>query len=474
LVTGEEVGRILSRLNSDITSEDTAVELSVAVEAHIAQEVIAAVRAELKGIGEREEVRMADLEGAMQRAIRQAGVGCLEAVLGSVGTGYVGPTRPCECGAAQVTDHYAVGTWQTLLGTVTLRRAAYTCATCHAHTIPLDRHLGLADDRTSPLLRGLLSRYCATVPFAEACTLLAAATGLDVSPKRAQLVSEALGTRLEQHQAAAAVPPVCGPARLYLGIDGVLYCTTERDAAKTLLWREAKVGVIFTALARGAPTTGRISHLAPTGPAVDVADPQSHSYAVHMGDGQSFAAKLWQELVRRGIEGVDEIILLSDGAEWIETVRDVILRGLNARVVHILDFRHAQEHLWEVARTCLGDDAAGWIRAPLDHLEQGHIDDLLTVIQTLPTVTVEAAEAIRTTSAYFAKRRAMLDYPRFRSRGYQIGSGLAESACKRLVSQREKAAGMHWTVPGAQAIATLRAAHLSDRWQEVVDLACTA
>ena len=451
------------------------MELSVAVEAQIAQGVIAAVRAELQGIGEKATVRLAEVEGALQRAMRQAGAACLEAVLAGVGTGYVGSTRPCGCGAEQSTDHYAVGTWQTLLGKVTLRRAAYHCPTCDAHAIPLDDQFGLTDDRTSPLLGALLSRYCATVPFAEACTLLDAATGLDVSPKRAQLVSEALGQRLEQqHAQPLAVLPDCGPSRLYLGIDGVLYSTTERAADRTLLWREAKVGVLFTALPRGAPTTGRRSHLSPTGPAIDVADPQSHSYVVQMGDVQSFAAKLWQELVRRGIEHVDEIILLSDGAEWIETVRDLLLRGLTARVVHILDFRHAQEHLWDVARTCLGDDAADWIRDPLGYLEQGRVDDLVRVIQSLPTPTDEEAEAVRITSTYFAKRRAMLDYPHFRSLGYQIGSGLAESACKRLVSQREKGAGMHWTVPGAQAIATLRAAHLCDQWQEVIDLACAA
>lgn len=460
---------------SDITSEDTAVELSVAVEGQIAQGVIAAVRAELKGIGERANVRLADLEGAVQRAMRQAGGVCLAAVVGSVGTGDVGPSRPCGCGGEQVSDHYAVGTWQTLVGRVTVRRAAYGCPTCHAHAIPLDAQLGLAADRTSPLLRALLSRYCATVPFAEACTLLEAATGLAVSPKRAQLVSEDLGRRLEHQRAQPpSVPPAGGPSRLYLGIDGVLYCTTERDAAKTLLWREAKVGVIFTPLARGAPPTGRISHLAPSGPAIDVADPHTHSYAVHMGDGQSFAAKLWQELVRRGVERVDEIILLSDGAEWIETVHDLLLRGLSARVVHILDLRHAQEHLGDVARTCLGDDVADWIGAPLAHLQHGRIDDLLTALDGLPTPTLEAAEAVRITTAYYAKRRAMLDYPLFRSQGYQIGSGLAESACKRLVSQREKGPGMHWTVPGAQAIATLRAAHLCDQWHEVIDLACAA
>ena len=104
------MGRILSQSKWNVKSEDTAVELSVAVEAQIAQGVMAAVRAELAGIGEKEAVRLADMEGAMQRAMRQAGATCLEAVLSSVGTGYVGATRPCACGAEQRTDHYAVGT----------------------------------------------------------------------------------------------------------------------------------------------------------------------------------------------------------------------------------------------------------------------------------------------------------------------------------------------------------------------------
>ena len=53
--------------------------------------------------------------------------------------------------------------------------------------------------------------------------------------------------------------------------------------------------------------------------------------------------------------------------------------------------------------------------------------------------------------------------------GYQVGSGLAESACKRFGTDRMKGAGMRWTVPGAQQVATLRMLLLSDRWQEVAD-----
>jgi hypothetical protein len=448
------------------------VELSVAVEQELAQAVVAAIRGEVAALGQAREVALSDLEGALVQALRQVGPQCLEVLVGALGTGYEGATRPCTCGAAQESDHYATATWKTLVGEVRIRRAAYHCPTCQAHAIPLDAHLGLHGERTSPLLRTLLSRYCAAVPFAEACTLLADAIGVRIGPKRAQLVSEAVGAHLVEQQAhrgdgvAGAVP-----ARLYVGMDGVLYCTTERDATRALVWREAKVGVIYTPLPRDAPRTGRRSHLAPEGPPVDVADPQSHSYVVHMGDWRSFATKLWTELVRRGIEQVAEVLVLSDGAEWIEEVRSLLLDGLGSRVVHILDLRHAEEHLWEVARVCLGDDASVWITDPLKHLHQGQVDPLLEAIHTLPTPTTEAAELIPTTRAYFAKRRALLDYPSFRAHGYQIGSGLAESACKRLVSQREKGAGMHWTVPGAQAIATLRAAHLTHRWGEVIDAA---
>lgn len=469
-MTKEQDGRILAR--NKITGEETTVELSVAVEQELAQAMVMAIRSEVGALGKAGEVELSDLEGALVQALRQVGAKCSEVLVGAVGTGYVGATRPCACGAEQESDHYATATWKTLVGEVQVRRAAYHCPLCQARAIPLDEQLGLHGERTSPLLRALLSRYCAAVPFAEACTLLEGAIGITIAPKRAQLVSEAVGTHLIEQQAHRA-PRVEGatPRRLYLGMDGVLYCTTERDAARALVWREAKVGVLYAPLPRGAPGTGRRSHLVADGPPLDVADPQSHSYVVHMGDWRAFAAKLWAELVRRGIEQVAEVILLSDGAEWIAEVRSLLLDGLGIRLVHILDLRHAEEHLWEVARVCLGDDASAWSGDPLEHLHQGRVDALLAAISSLPSPTTAAAALIPTTLTYFAKRRAMLDYPSFRARGYQIGSGLAESACKRLVSQREKGAGMHWTVPGAQAIATLRAAHLPNRWEEVVDAA---
>jgi hypothetical protein len=58
-------------------------------------------------------------------------------------------------------------------------------------------------------------------------------------------------------------------------------------------------------------------------------------------------------------------------------------------------------------------------------------------------------------------------YARFRSLGMFTGSGAIEAACKQIVAQRAKQAGMHWTVEGAAGIITLRCQHASGRRDEL-------
>src|SRR5215472_7447194 len=83
--------------------------------------------------------------------------------------------------------------------------------------------------------------------------------------------------------------------------------------------------------------------------------------------------------------------------------------------------------------------------------------------QRTPLVAEEARKAV----AYFVQRRAQVDYPGFVTAGMQIGSGLAESACKRYGTDLMKGAGMRWTVAGAQCVATLPMFVMSERWGEV-------
>lgn len=54
-----------------------------------------------------------------------------------------------------------------------------------------------------------------------------------------------------------------------------------------------------------------------------------------------------------------------------------------------------------------------------------------------------------------------MDYPAYVRNGWQIGSGVIESACKSVVGLRLKAPGMRWRPQGTTALCQLRALYQS-------------
>ena len=75
-----------------------------------------------------------------------------------------------------------------------------------------------------------------------------------------------------------------------------------------------------------------------------------------------------------------------------------------------------------------------------------------------------AREAHRQLLGYLANQQHRMDYPAYLRRGWQIGSGPVESACKQ-VGQRLKGSGMRWGEAGADAVCHLRALFRSEASQ---------
>lgn len=59
-----------------------------------------------------------------------------------------------------------------------------------------------------------------------------------------------------------------------------------------------------------------------------------------------------------------------------------------------------------------------------------------------------------------------MQYKAFREKGYMIGSGVIESACKHVVSERCKQAGMRWDKPGIDAVLEWRCLLKNKNWEE--------
>jgi len=66
---------------------------------------------------------------------------------------------------------------------------------------------------------------------------------------------------------------------------------------------------------------------------------------------------------------------------------------------------------------------------------------------------------------YLDRHAHRMEYPEYLARGWCIGSGAVESACKTVVGQRLKLAGMRWGEDGADAVYHLRALYRSEKGQ---------
>jgi hypothetical protein len=459
-----------------------------------------------------------DLEEQTHAALEQIGQVVVQEIVTGQGSGLMGPERACPCGGEQRYHDQERGLHiQTSLGIIRLLpRAYYHCTQCQANSYPLDEQLGLGQaGRMSRYLQEQCGWLLALLPARLAQQTLVRFGWPAVAASQVREHGEGLGAELEQclqedlataRQEAAQTsaqqsPPRQIPSgeRLYAAPDGVMYCTTERDQETgSLRWRELKVAAIYEARPGEAgleaeavglrepedhrpilPVRTRVAHwLREQEPTRVVAAPDQAlrvSYVAETGPWEQFGARLWAELWARGVgRPVRDLVVVADGADHIDQVVNNELRLPGIHLTRILDIAHAQQHVWAVSNAAFGEGsraARDWVQTPLTALERGQLATVLDALESLALQRAQTAPMVaqtaRKAAAYFTQRQEQVDYPGFVAVGKQIGSGLAESACKRFGTDRMKGAGMRWTVRGAQAVATLRMFVLSERWAEV-------
>ena len=65
---------------------------------------------------------------------------------------------------------------------------------------------------------------------------------------------------------------------------------------------------------------------------------------------------------------------------------------------------------------------------------------------------------------YLERNRKHMRYEICLAKGYPIGSGVIEGACRNLINDRLELTGMSWTLQGAESVMRLRAVHINKDW----------
>jgi len=409
------------------------------------------------------DTALATIEQTVLEEMRAALPVLLAAVVtlttGSLGGHHAPPALPCpRCGGRVRVHSWRSRQVQTTCGRLEVERPWYTCRSCQHGWSPTDQTLDLAArQHLSSGVRAQVVRLGATTTFRDAADLLALLTGTRVAPETVRAHTETAGAAGEaqaqesivqvQRTRTPAEPVAEAPGTLVVETDGVM--VRYRDG-----WHEVKLGVV------GGQVDGRLRALsyvaAREGPAAF--GPRLLAEAARRG---ALTVVGWED-ARRDIARLRLVTVVGDGAVWIWHLAD---DHFGTRV-EIVDFYHATEHLWTLARALFGaetPEAATWAQARIGDLWEHGAQRILPVLATLVADTDQTAEVLRQERGYFQTNQHRMDYPAFRTHGLPCGSGAVEAAAKHLVQQRMKRPGARWSEEGAKAVLTLRSHLLSDR-----------
>ncbi len=360
-----------------------------------------------------------------------------------------------RCGATARFRKFEERSLITCHGEHSFRRRYFYCAACEKGFAPLDLALGLDSAATTPTLRGHLARLAVWEPFEEAAATLAMLTGVLVSDTTLERTAVSVGQALETAQQERAqlhhqgrLPEGSGrPQRLYVSMDGVMVPLRNpwrRDGSLgklTCRWGECKVGVVYEV------RPGADGHL------------HAHQavYTATLSSVETFEPLIATLAHERGHHFAREVIVLGDGAAWIWRIAAAQFPW----AIEIIDFCHASQHLWKIAEAQFGRQspaALAWVEQRKTELLKDEVTAVLEAIAAWKPTSGEGQKLKQTEYDYFAGNAERMRYGSFRRKGYQIASGVVESACKHVVASRLDQAGMHWRQGTAEAVVRLRAA----------------
>jgi hypothetical protein len=331
---------------------------------------------------------------------------------------------------------------------------------------PIRERWGLSDhEQLSLALADKLAFTITASGSYEEAAQVAGKWGVSISASALHALTQRLGERAERgvQQRLARLPEEKQPQRAGTAL-GVLMVDgwqvrqrgpgwgKRKTKQPRVEWHEWKTGVYYPQ-EQSARTAGQRGVLA------------QKIVVGWQGEPGEFGRRLHWEALQAGLGRAQERLVVGDGAAWIWKLAQDRWAGAQ----EVLDFYHASQHLWELGRAVAGDDPAQlaqWVEPRRHQLRHGQQVKVLAEIARLKAPATEAGKIIRREQEYFAGHAQRMAYSQIHRRGWPIGSGAVESACRQRQC-RFKRPGQSWTAAGMRRLGSLVEARHNGHWNEL-------
>jgi hypothetical protein len=352
-----------------------------------------------------------------------------------------GNQTSCPCGGTATYQRHHGLTLVTAAGRVRVRRAYYHCEQCGKGHCPADARLRLGPSNTTPTAQARLAVLSALEPYVQVADLVRQlGLSLELDLKSTERVTQALGARLPE----TPLRPYGRAERVVaIGYDGVMLPTYDG-------YKEARVGVIYEPDWEAGRTPAAEAGL-------------RKEYFGTTGSRESLVREVCERARERAGNAIIPVICDGSALDWVD------LNPLLPHRVEILDLYHVLERVAGIAKWLHPEaaEATAWRALIKKELLEWGPRKLLEALRAWKPEGEAAQEEKRVQLAYFERQQERMRYPEYLRRGYPIGSGAVEGACKHVVADRFKRSGMRWKLETADPVLRIRAALLT---QATLDL----
>ncbi len=442
-----------------------------------------------------QEVRVDQVERGVFPQLLAMGLTLLQAFVAGAGTGDEGRQVVQDGRTLHRSEKMHQRLYRSIFGNLWIRRWVYAPGPKKKIAYaPTDARLGLPRGEYSYVMEDWTGRFCVKETFAEGVDGLAAILGFAPSVQTAEEMNSRMAEHAESFRIEQPAPPISTEeAILVATADGTSVPMHRADRtsepapqaeSRKGSTRRAYVGGVYSIDPFVRDPLDVLDELLRDQAAARRPRPEGKRLWAEMaaaleGSLCSGSTKVFIEMAidisTRDPDRQRTLVCLMDGEQKLWDLQKKWL----GRSVQILDFFHVMKRVREVSKVVCPKDLSDrnkWVGVQMSDLLTGKLETvirrwrrLLRTAEQGKQWSTDERKTVSSAIGYFCNNRHRMCYDEYLSKGYPIGSGIAEGACRNLVKDRMDCTGMHWRLAGASAMLKTRSLYLNGEWDDFVE-----
>lgn len=417
--------------------------------------------------------KLGDFEQSLRGVLQQLHADVMEVLLNEVGRDVTFRSTLKDFGEElglsdlklrEVRLQTGVGLW--------IRYKSYYASVVDKDSEPATRHLSQLYwgclKKSTPMYYGLVSQFSTVCPSFDIARQLLDYQGLHAKTKRIRELSLEMGSLASELGLSAQLDEGedMSGKRVVVQIDGGRSRLRENKDTYTKKgyqkyeanWREPKLIAIHV-----LDENGEVAR--------SVSKPV---YRAAVQDAKACMEDLVQTLKLLKVDQALEVQFLADGAPFIwKRIRKAFQKAgvLAKKITYTLDYYHAVEHLKTLSELLplSKEERTRQFKQWKSWLWEGLANSVVRQFKRLVKETkYKLNKKMKKELDYFKRHHDHMQYKRFRKRKLLCGSGLVESAIRRVINLRFKGPSTFWYEDNLNNMLVLRCAFLSGRWHNLM------